>query len=288
MKFDPTNRRTLKYYTRLVWMCTSLLVLFVLALIFWTEWTMCKGIVPKAMEDSILLGIFELVLWHFVWLNLIISYLRCIFTDPGSVPSLQELEEGMLLQGPVDMRGRTCNKGPCQGNYKPDRCHHCSTCGTCVLRMDHHCPWVNNCVGFRNYKYFVLFLIYVVATCGVFLLFSIPNLLQAPDLRQIMETWDSFQILLVSIVCAIFGLGLVCFAGIHVDLAMKNQTTLESFKVSQRNNPYDLGRRANWEQVFGRSPSLWFFPVPTYLGNGLQFPLKKDFVVVQSDGLDVL
>ena len=28
--------------------------------------------------------------------------------------------------------------------------------------MDHHCPWINKCVGFWNRKYFLLLLIYVL------------------------------------------------------------------------------------------------------------------------------
>merc|ERR1712014_109315 len=83
-----------------------------------------------------------------------------VVTDPGWIPYTWDNlppDVEMIEKKKSNNEYRFCQK---EGKYKPDRSHFCSPMQRNVLRMDHYCPWLSNCVGYYNHKYFFLFLLY--------------------------------------------------------------------------------------------------------------------------------
>ena len=76
--------------------------------------------------------------------------------------------------------------------YRPPRAVHCDDCNSCIQRLDHHCPWVGNCVGKRNYQFFIAFInitAVLIAWCIAISFWNLGNLAnrfcdEAPDVRQ--------------------------------------------------------------------------------------------------------
>ncbi|KAJ1924344.1 hypothetical protein IWQ60_005257 [Tieghemiomyces parasiticus] len=103
--------------------------------------------------------------WHCLFIPVVImvpiyTYVKSCSTDPGRIAEDNAPEAYRLF--PYDLiifdpyRCRTCH------TIKPARSKHCSLCNACIAGMDHHCVWINNCVGHNNYRYFISFLISMV------------------------------------------------------------------------------------------------------------------------------
>jgi len=91
----------------------------------------------------------------------IVSHSRAQFADPGAVP----FDLPQIVKPEPEGEGGPARQCKWCRASKPKSAVHCSICARCVVRMDHHCPWVNNCVAMFNQKYFLLFLIYTAVCC---------------------------------------------------------------------------------------------------------------------------
>lgn len=76
------------------------------------------------------------------------------FKDPGFIEPNPEID--FLKIVPSFEPNQLCPE--CE-IVKSKRGRHCNVCGKCVERFDHHCPWINNCIGEKNHSYFYAYII---------------------------------------------------------------------------------------------------------------------------------
>merc|ERR1719482_266349 len=117
----------------------------------------------------------SILLFNLFWTLSLMSYLRTMLCDPGVVA--RNLDSIGITE-----KTTFCRKCDMQ---RPVRARHCSVCEVCVLRYDHHCPWVGNCVGLRNHKFFILSAFYASLACAAAMLALLPPVVESVyDLKK--------------------------------------------------------------------------------------------------------
>ncbi|KAL8801962.1 MAG: hypothetical protein Q9223_006800 [Gallowayella weberi] len=247
--------------------CCSVIIYIPLAFVYglttWAVWVAAAiGIRGNAtagtgyLASALVIILYGLLNW---------SYSTAVFVDPGSplttsgktgyshLPTHEPSVQQDLPSFTVKSTGaaRFCKK--CQAK-KPDRAHHCSTCRRCVLKMDHHCPWLATCVGMRNYKPFLLFLIYTTVFC--WLCFGLTGHWLWREIMhggQFDETLMPINYVLLCTISGIIGLVLTGFTAWHLSLAWRNQTTIECLEKTRYLSPLRKSMRKHQSGVQGQT-----------------------------------
>mmetsp|Transcript_162649 Transcript_162649/g.395151 ORF Transcript_162649/g.395151 Transcript_162649/m.395151 type:complete len:331 (+) Transcript_162649:176-1168(+) len=221
----------------------------------------------------------EFGIFNFLFILFLMCYAKSILTHPGEVPNNKQWEytyESDKMPHSVREKKKSGDRRHCKwcGKYKPDRCHHCRVCKTCILKMDHHCPWIYNCVGFRNHKYFFLLLVYAAIDCNLITWTMLESVKNSVDTTTPFMTM--FLVLFGETLAAFLGILVTVFLGFHIWLMMKGMTTIEFCEKSMKKagynvSAYDRGPIGNIQAVVGDNPIFWLLPYSPPSGDGLYF-----------------
>mmetsp|Transcript_11865 Transcript_11865/g.26210 ORF Transcript_11865/g.26210 Transcript_11865/m.26210 type:complete len:358 (+) Transcript_11865:51-1124(+) len=237
-------------------------------------------------------GMVEFLVFNCLSFMLVTCYVLAIKVHPGGVPQTPEwqssVEDGRApaeLPGSIETK-RTGERRHCKWCllYKPDRAHHCRVCRSCILRMDHHCPWIYNCVGFFNYKYFFLLLLYTTLTC---------NFIWSTMIESVRDAFFNdgpfahmFVLLFCETLALFLGLLSLVFFCFHIWLMSKAMTTIEFCEKSSKkggygNSDYCQGWYGNCTAALGNNPLVWLLPAGGPAGTGLYFAAERRNLVAQ-------
>lgn len=268
-----------------------ILVFFTLVIVYYA--VIVIVLAPRFL-DSIIWAIMTGVI-HFFLMMLVWWLVQTILQDPGQVPTFW----GFHFGDHESKRKRywlMCNV------FKPERCHHCSTCNRWVLNMDHHWPWVNNCIGFWNRKPFILLLWYVLIssyasaltlTCDLYYRLFVEYENYSTGNTTYPNTIQLVIVILAEVVTCAASFIMTNFLKFHIELILENKTTLEFLekKGEKFESIYNISPMYNWRQVFGFNQLLWIFPVNCASGHpwgdGIYWQINQEIrarVMAQNPG----
>uniref|UniRef100_A0A8C2N3A1 Palmitoyltransferase n=1 Tax=Cricetulus griseus TaxID=10029 RepID=A0A8C2N3A1_CRIGR len=225
-----------------VFALTLLLILSTTVLFFVSD---CPYLASKL---TLAIPIIAAILFFFVMSCL----LQTSFTDPGILPRATTCEAA-ALEKQIDNTGSSTYRPPPRTReviingqmvklkycftckmFRPPRTSHCSVCDNCVERFDHHCPWVGNCVGRRNYRFFYAFILSLSFLTAFIFACVVTHLTLRSQESNFLSTLKEkpARYLLPLVICFFSIWSILGLSGFHTYLVASNLTTNEDIKGS--------------------------------------------------------
>jgi len=177
------------------------------------------------------------VLSFMLFTTQLVALLCTALTDPGILP--RRPPSAVVESMPMQMKERMHYCPTCH-IIKPHRTKHCRICDNCVQEFDHHCPWVGNCIGARNYRFFLLFIISTVLACVFVLSVSLYAFLSGTGglIVQVQDDPGADTVLRVLALVLVFWTFLLtalvgALTFFHCSLMCMGQTTNEYVKAAR-------------------------------------------------------
>lgn len=163
--------------------------------------------------------------------------------------------------------------------------------------MDHHCPWILNCIGAHNHAHFIRFLVYTILADlivvgfmarRIYSIYLIANLSAAYG----PTTQELIFLLLVTFSSCVTLLLVSILTGYQIWGIIDNTTTIEALEKQRVETwaekhhksqdpefefPYNTTLSNNLSVVFGgTSPFLWLWPWNLTTHDGLDYAVLED------------
>ena len=90
-------------------------------------------------------------------------YIQLLFSNPSQTNYLQLSHTHPNRIFPSFLsKSYSNNCSKCNNIQKHNRSSHCNQCNQCILRRDHHCIFINKCIGYSNSRTYWFLLIWLV------------------------------------------------------------------------------------------------------------------------------
>ena len=255
------------YYLTILPLYTDIFLIFITFQLFYVNNSLNPNILNSRKIKFFIIPIF-----YFNTIMIIISHILCTITSSAVIHNNNKKKNEDNEKLINDEICKKCN------SIKNIRTHHCSECKVCIIKMDHHCPWIVNCVGEKNKKSYILFIFYggINSLINSILMFkefyyvaknsneiNQKEIININGILSQIKISGYYTLPFFGFFCSLFSF-IFCFGLLinQIKGIYYNMTIVELYKYTNKEKCpfYNKNFKQNFKEIFSNNYLFWFIP----------------------------